>query len=295
MKRYFILLFILAVLLITANSFAQVGAVTWALSSSQAGVSSLPTVTATAGAPTVFFTNIVYNTTWAAQPYGCEYGSATGWPAGETGQVAGRYVEFKCTVKSGQMLINSVTFDLAAVNGKNLRTLVYWSKDNFTTNTMFSNTNTLFNFNQWYPFAFLIGAPAVSAGGTFSVRLYPYNNSGAISTDTFMGLRAMKFNITLTTGVRDFNQMPTQFGLDQNYPNPFNPTTTISYGVPQQSMVTLKVYDILGNEVATLVNEVQQAGNHAISFDASKLTSGVYIYRMQAGSFTQTKKMILLR
>jgi hypothetical protein len=83
--------------------------------------------------------------------------------------------------------------------------------------------------------------------------------------------------------------------LNQNYPNPFNPTTTISFSIPSSTFTSLKVYDILGNEVATLVNEEKPAGEHKITFDASKLTSGVYLFRLNSGNFTEIKKMILLR
>jgi hypothetical protein len=81
----------------------------------------------------------------------------------------------------------------------------------------------------------------------------------------------------------------------QNYPNPFNPTTSINYSIPKASSVSLKVYDIIGNEVATLVNEFKNPGNYLVQFDASKLSSGVYFYRIQADDFTSTKKLLLLK
>uniref|UniRef100_A0A7V3E810 T9SS type A sorting domain-containing protein n=1 Tax=Ignavibacterium album TaxID=591197 RepID=A0A7V3E810_9BACT len=85
------------------------------------------------------------------------------------------------------------------------------------------------------------------------------------------------------------------FTLEQNYPNPFNPTTRISWQSPVNSQQTLKVYDVLGNEVATLVDEFREAGRYEIEFDASKLSSGIYLYQLQAGSYIETKKMILLQ
>ncbi len=92
------------------------------------------------------------------------------------------------------------------------------------------------------------------------------------------------------------NNLPYQFALYQNYPNPFNPSTIISYSVPKSSLVSIKVYDILGKEVETLVNENKSAGNYSVQFNASsKFASGVYLYRMQAGSFVETKKLILLK
>jgi len=91
--------------------------------------------------------------------------------------------------------------------------------------------------------------------------------------------------------------IPAEYSLSQNYPNPFNPETTISYSIPKAEHVTLKVYDVLGREVAALVDEFKQAGVHHSSFITlrSSLTSGVYFYRLQAGSFVQSKKMILLK
>lgn len=85
------------------------------------------------------------------------------------------------------------------------------------------------------------------------------------------------------------------FTLAQNYPNPFNPVTTIQYSISQRSDVTLKVYDVLGNEIAILVNEEKEKGVYSVNFDASALSSGIYFYRLQAGSYIDTKKMILLR
>jgi hypothetical protein len=89
--------------------------------------------------------------------------------------------------------------------------------------------------------------------------------------------------------------LPTEYALQQNYPNPFNPTTTIKYQLPQNAHVVLRVYDILGREVATLVEESKDAGFHSIQFQTSGLASGVYFYRLQAGQFTDTKKFVLLR
>lgn len=88
---------------------------------------------------------------------------------------------------------------------------------------------------------------------------------------------------------------PTTLQVDQNYPNPFNPKTTISYSLPQHSFVTLRVYDILGKEVAILINGEQSAGNYSIDFSGNNLTSGTYIYRLNAGGQIATKKMILMK
>ncbi|GJQ43244.1 MAG: hypothetical protein JETCAE03_27420 [Ignavibacteriaceae bacterium] len=88
---------------------------------------------------------------------------------------------------------------------------------------------------------------------------------------------------------------PSDYSLNQNYPNPFNPTTTISYSIKSAGDVTLKVYDMLGTEVANLVNERQEAGNYSIEFNAAELPSGIYVYRLASGNFMETKKLVLLK
>jgi hypothetical protein len=97
------------------------------------------------------------------------------------------------------------------------------------------------------------------------------------------------------TSVRELGSVPTQFELTQNYPNPFNPTTAISFTLPEAGNVTLKVYNALGQEVATLVNGYKTAQKYNVTFDASRLASGVYIYTLKSDNFTQSKKMILMK
>jgi len=86
---------------------------------------------------------------------------------------------------------------------------------------------------------------------------------------------------------------PTEFSLAQNYPNPFNPSTTISFAIPTDNYVTLKIYDLLGREVAELINDFRTSGFYSFDFDASNLSSGMYVYQIQAGEFTDTKKLLL--
>lgn len=93
----------------------------------------------------------------------------------------------------------------------------------------------------------------------------------------------------------ELNIQPEQYSLEQNYPNPFNPTTSIRYQVSSIAQVTLKVYDILGNEVARLVNEDKPVGSYEVDFDASQLSSGIYLYKLTAGNFIETRKMILIK
>jgi len=90
------------------------------------------------------------------------------------------------------------------------------------------------------------------------------------------------------------NLVPENYTLQQNYPNPFNPATRIDYSIAKRGQVTLKVFNVVGQEVATLFSGVQEAGHYEASFDAKTLSSGVYLYRLQAGNTTITKKMIAL-
>ena len=99
----------------------------------------------------------------------------------------------------------------------------------------------------------------------------------------------------LSTDVVMEESVPKEFILAQNYPNPFNPSTTIKYSIPHQSNVILKIYDVLGKEIETLVNEEKTVGNYQVEFDASSFSSGVYFYQLRAGEFVQTKKMLLLK
>ena len=108
--------------------------------------------------------------------------------------------------------------------------------------------------------------------------------------DSLWTYRAFKFTINQPDA-----PIPDNFSLSQNYPNPFNPNTNISFSVPLQSLVTLKIFDILGREVAQLVNENLNPGNYNILWNASKFSSGVYFYTLIGDNFIETKKMILVR
>jgi len=103
-------------------------------------------------------------------------------------------------------------------------------------------------------------------------------------------VRQMSFRVVAGTPTA-----PNKFVLAQNYPNPFNPTTKIDYDLSEDVRVTLKVYDLLGREVATLVDGLQTAGSRSVSFNAGNLSSGMYYYRIEAGRFTDTKKLLVMK
>ena len=136
----------------------------------------------------------------------------------------------------------------------------------------------------------------------------PSNNLFVSVDSTFSGVFNFNFEITINdwtywrdststivTGVKDKMIQPLSYRLHQNYPNPFNPSTTFNYSIPKQSKVIIKVYDILGNEIADLVNEEKAAGTYEVKWNAEGLPSGVYFCLLRAGSFVQTNKMILLK
>jgi hypothetical protein len=103
-------------------------------------------------------------------------------------------------------------------------------------------------------------------------------------------------SIVYPTGIGNSNnRIPETYRLEQNYPNPFNPVTNISFAIPKAGNVKLVVYDILGREVATLLNDFKQAGSYTIPFNASEFASGVYVYRMESGGFVDVKKMTLVK
>jgi len=128
-----------------------------------------------------------------------------------------------------------------------------------------------------------------SDAGTLVKQVPAGNGDGNIDAGEFYA-----YNYTVT-GINLSDYTPTRFELNQNYPNPFNPSTVISYRIATQGPVTLKVYDVLGREVAELVNEVKSAGNYRVNFDAGRLSSGVYFYSLRSGNDLVQKKMMLIK
>jgi hypothetical protein len=128
---------------------------------------------------------------------------------------------------------------------------------------------------------------STAAGGRWHYRLKQIDLNGAI-----------RFGPEVTVNVpiaAEQGSMPNAFALHQNYPNPFNPSTTLRYDVPTPSHVTLRVYNVLGQVVATLVDEQQQPGYKSIEFTTGRIASGVYYYRLVAGSFVATKQMVVVK
>ena len=142
-------------------------------------------------------------------------------------------------------------------------------------NYNFNVSNKLFNYE------ISLGQPLLNYSG-YSITAHP-------------GDTDVNFNFTITDVGRGQSNVPNTFSLSQNFPNPFNPSTTIKYRVKETSKVQLKVFNILGNEVETLVSGLKPAGNYEVTWNAVNLPSGIYFYQLRAGSFTDTKKMVLLK
>lgn len=196
----------------------------------------------------------------------------------------------------------------------------YWSsEDNSTTNDQVTVFNQTFNAFAYFSALNKMntvnqnGCLAVSTwwcvfdwyrhdnpGGYQSMGLYSMDRTTAkpvaqILKDAYQPYYNLDGVLTGIEGEKKHDVIPTEFSLEQNYPNPFNPTTTLSFIITHWSFVSLKVYDILGREVATLVNENKPAGKYEVKFDATHLPSGVYIYQLKAGNYSAGKKMSLVK
>ena len=137
-------------------------------------------------------------------------------------------------------------------------------------------------------------------GLTQYIYSYTENLPAVTSTNEYNLIGAyvngVKYGDTNTVGIKTIgNTVPDKFALYQNYPNPFNPSTNIKYQIANNKLVILKIYDILGKEVETLVNENQKPGTYEVTFDGSKLSSGIYFYTLTAGEYNETKKMVLIK
>jgi hypothetical protein len=162
-----------------------------------------------------------------------------------------------------------------------------WSSDPATSGYLYW---TWWRFWSWI---YIRNFPPANPGmwGAWTVQMYfEENYSGIWNLDT-----TMTFQIAGPTSVHASDAAPLGFALSQNYPNPFNPATTISFTLPLRSFVSLKVLDLLGREVATIVSEELAAGSYTQQWNAGGLPSAIYLYRLQAGSFAETKKLVLLR
>jgi hypothetical protein len=170
--------------------------------------------------------------------------------------------------------------------------VINWKTASEINNKGFEIQKAIISEQDWNTLGFVRGT-----GTSVQPIDYTFTDNNLIEGKAFYRLKQIDFDGTFRLyGPVEVNiELPLTFSLEQNYPNPFNPSTVINYKLPADCFVSLKLYNTLGEEVAVLVNEQKQAGRYEVKYDGNKLTSGVYIYRLTAGSFTQIKKMILMR
>ena len=189
--------------------------------------------------------------------------------------------------------VELTSFTASVSNGE---VLLSWRTATETNNLGFEveRNNQSTNNETWQLIGFVEGN-----GTTTELHSYSFSDNISSINASLLSYRLKQIDFN---GVFEYsdeilvdNLAPADYVLEQNYPNPFNPSTTIKFGVPEKSNVVLTVYNSLGAEVATLVNEVREAGSYEIQFNASNFSSGIYYYRIASGNFTEIKKMILLK
>lgn len=193
---------------------------------------------------------------------------------------------------AGDSLYYRTRTDSASIWPDSIR-VMYSANDSVPEGSWTELGRFLVPLNAWTLYGFR--APTTSVNGRFCIRYTVANGGPNGPNSDYIGIDAI--NIVRTpVGIQgNESGIPKTYSLEQNYPNPFNPSTTISYGLPKTGNVKIVLYDILGNEVRTLVDENQGAGMHDVVFDASSLSSGIYLYKIAAGTFSDTKKMVLVK
>ena len=187
-----------------------------------------------------------------------------------------------------QIPVELTSFTATSQNGK---MILNWATATETNNQGFEIERKQDN-SGWEQIGFREGN-----GTTTEPKEYIYIDdiSTVQSTSLAYRLKQIDFDGSFRIRMLEVEVMPTQFELSQNYPNPFNPTTTISYSIPSSAFVTIKIFDILGNEIRSLVNEEKSAGNYELEFNAANLPSGIYFYRLQTANFIEARKMVLMK
>lgn len=229
-----------------------------------------------------------------------ETGLANSWiPVGGTVDTNNNYVEvsgvntFAYFTLADSALPIPVELTSFAVSVSNNRASLRWSTASETNNKGFEVERLASKPNSsWEKIGFVPGS-----GNSAVVKNYSFSDNTRLSGKYTYRLKQIDFDGTFSYGPSaeaDFG-VPAVYGLSQNYPNPFNPSTTVEFQLPEVSKVTITLYDILGNEVMILLNETKEAGFHSVNVDLHNMSNGVYYYKMSAGSFSQVKKMILIK
>ena len=208
----------------------------------------------------------------------------TGWAVGDNGIIL--------HTTNGGVPVELTSFTATANTDE---VTLNWSTATETNNQGFEILRLVQNDSEWQTIGFVPGF-----GTTTEPKLYSYTDSEVSTGKYTYRLKQIDFDgsYEYSPEVEVEVSVPLEFSLDQNYPNPFNPKTVISYQLPLGSNVTLKVYDLLGDEVATLIDEFKLAGRYEVDFYSSgirQLASGIYFYQLKAGEYISTKKMLLIK
>lgn len=185
-------------------------------------------------------------------------------------------------------------YKYAPVGGDTLFIAAVFAKNSNAIGTAILRTTTAAATYTQFSIPFTYVAAGVPDSGAIVVGISPASGSSSVHVGSMFKIDDLSFS-GATGVVAAVNQTPGSYALHQNFPNPFNPTTVIGYDIPVSGYVSLKVFDLLGRERVSLVNGDQSAGSHQVTFDASKLASGTYFYQLQAGSYTETKKLLLVK
>jgi hypothetical protein len=193
--------------------------------------------------------------------------------------------KFYTTLNSTNNDIKNAIYEITATNGDTVR-IATTNKNKIIGGIAADGNGNLF----------LIPAPE----GLKYAGLYKFNITNktidSLGNTNLRNLRSIAFVPQNITSVYDFaNNIPQTYNLYQNYPNPFNPTTTIQFSIPERTNVKLSIFDVLGREIQTIVNDELSAGTYKFNFNANYLSSGIYFYRLDAGKFSSVKKMILMK
>lgn len=235
-------------------------------------------------------TSLLPGKTWVLEVYIQVYGTSPDeWKYDSNGGA-----NFQATFTTdGAFPVELLNFKASAVQNQVILT---WQTATETNNYGFDverkEVSQTPDLNSWLKIGFVGGA-----GNSNSTKHYSFTDKGLNNGKFIYRLKQIDSDGSFVYSKEieiEINSTPIEFSLNQNYPNPFNPSTSISFSIPTKGFVQLKVYDILGNEIATLVNEVKDAGMYTINFSTNgKITSGVYLYRLEFGSYSETRKMVL--
>ncbi len=194
----------------------------------------------------------------------------------------------KVSVYNGIIPVELVSFSSSVINntvGLNWITATELNNSGFEIQKSSDNSN-------WNKVGFVTGH-----GTTSEVHNYSFIDANPLTGISYYRLKQIDFDGTseYSNIIEIIYGTVADYSLEQNYPNPFNPTTKINYSIKEKGNVELRIFDLLGSEIATLVSEEKEPGNYEVYFDASNLSSGVYLYTLKAGSFVQTRKMLLMK